>query len=401
MQKKLVTVALVGVVLSAALLPVLPAAGEPKTADNRDYDNLAHHVVTRSARIGEGDMVELRGDFKDASLLEALAVQVGKQGGHVLLTARSDRLSRRLFDDVPARFDSREPKLALKLAEIVNARIFIDSADEQALAGVPVERVTAREKASLPLYSLRLKRNVRMVGLGNGLYPTASRARQYGLSEEELARAFWGGLDVDYARLHSTGEQLQKILGNGKELHLTNANGTDLKVKIEKRPVLVSDGNLTPEKIKKGGAALQTWLPAGEVVVLAVADSAAGKVVVDRSFFEGQEVTGLAMTFKAGKLTDLQVKAGGQRLLEMYKAAGAGKEKFSGVDVGINPNVRIPPGSKLVTLVAAGMVSVWTGNDTWAGGDNNAAFGAGFSQPGCTLEVDGKIVIEKGAMKLE
>jgi hypothetical protein len=46
------------------------------------------------------------------------------------------------------------------------------------------------------------------------------------------------------------------------------------------------------------------------------------------------------------------------------------------------------------------MVSVWTGNDTWAGGDNNAPFGVGGFLPGCTLKVDGKVIVEKGALKL-
>ena len=183
-------------------------------------------------------------------------------------------------------------------------------------------------------------------------------------------------------------------------MHLTNANGTDLKVRIEKRPVFVSDGNLTPEKIKKGGSAVQTWLPAGEVYVAPVAGSAEGKVVIDRVFFEGKEVIGLTMTLKSGKVTELTAKSGGERLLEMYKAAGPGKEQFAVVDIGINPNVRIPKDSKMLVFMAAGMVSVWVGNDTWAGGDNNASFDAGGFMPGSTLKVDGKVIVENGALKL-
>ena len=169
---------------------------------------------------------------------------------------------------------------------------------------------------------------------------------------------------------------------------------------IEKRPVLVSDGNLTPEKIKKGGAAVQTWLPAGEVYVTPVAESAVGKVVIDTSFYEGKEVTGLTMTFKAGKVTDLKVKAGGERLLELYKAAGPGKEKFGAIDIGINPNVRLPKDSKLLVFMASGMVSVFTGNDTWAGGGNNGSFGVGGFLQGTTLKVDGRVIVDKGACEL-
>jgi leucyl aminopeptidase (aminopeptidase T) len=390
----------VGVALCAGVLAALYAADDPKKEANRDYDNLAQNVVTRSARINEGDLVQISGDFKDAALLEALAVQVRKQGGQPVIMASSDRLARRLFDDVPPKFDAQPPKFAMKMAEIVDAQISVESMDSKALAGVPAERLTAVGKAAEPIYPLLMKRNVRMVGLGNGLYPTASRAQECGLTEAELAKIFWDGLNVDYAKMAATGEELQKILSGGKEIQLTNPNGTDLKLKIEKRPVLVSDGILTPEKLKKGGAAVQTWLPAGEVYTTAVADSADGKVVIDRLMVEGKEVTGLTITVKAGKVTELTAKAGGERLLELYKAAPAGKERLSVIDIGINPNIRIPPNSKLLTFTPAGMVSVWTGNDVWAGGDNNSPFGVGGFLPGCTLKVDGKVIVEKGALKL-
>jgi hypothetical protein len=44
-------------------------------------------------------------------------------------------------------------------------------------------------------------------------------------------------------------------------------------------------------------------------------------------------------------------------------------------------------------------VSVWIGNDTWAGGDNNATFSAGGFIPGSTLNVDGKLIVERGALQ--
>ena len=68
------------------------------------------------------------------------------------------------------------------------------------------------------------KRNVRLIALGNGLYPTASRAKQFGISEVELSKMFWDGVNVDYAQLQATGEKLTEgDLAQGKEIHLTNA----------------------------------------------------------------------------------------------------------------------------------------------------------------------------------
>jgi leucyl aminopeptidase (aminopeptidase T) len=391
---------LLGGLLFAGLLSAAPAGDEPKNGKERDHDNLAQNVVTRSARIAEGDLVQINGSPRDASLLEALAVHVRKLGGHPLITLSSPRLARRMFDDVPAKFDAQTPEFAMKMAGLVNAVIGVESMDEETFAGVPAERLAAVAKASAGVYPLLLKRNVRMVGLGNGLYPTAARAKQFGISESELAKLFWDGLNVDYAKMQATGEELQKILSSAREVHLTNANGTDLKLRIEKRPVYVSDGVLTPEKQKKGGPACQMWLPAGEVYVSPVPDTAEGKVVIDRYFHEGKPIEGLTLTVKGGKVTAIEAKAGAERLLAQYKAAGAGKDRLSILDIGINPNVRIPANSKVLTYMPAGMITIGTGNDTWAGGDNTADFGLAGFLPKCTLKVDGRVIVEEGALKL-
>jgi hypothetical protein len=114
-------------------------------------------------------------------------------------------------------------------------------------------------------------------------------------------------------------------------------------------------------------------------------------------FYKGKEVISLTMTLKSGKVTELTAKAGGERLLE---SAGPGKKQFAVVDIGINPNVRIPKNSKMLVFMAAGMVSGGIGNDTWASGDNTASFSAGGFMQGSMLKMDGKVVVEEGALKL-
>jgi hypothetical protein len=59
----------VGVALSAGLLTALQAADAPRKQSHRDFENLAQNVVSRSARIKEGDLVTIYGQFTDAPLL--------------------------------------------------------------------------------------------------------------------------------------------------------------------------------------------------------------------------------------------------------------------------------------------------------------------------------------------
>ncbi len=87
--------------------------------------------------------------------------------------------------------------------------------------------MAAVAKASSGITPLMLKRNVRFVGIGNGFYPTASLAKQSGLSEAELAKIFWDGVNVDYPKMQAVGEELKKFLSGAKDVHITNGNGTD------------------------------------------------------------------------------------------------------------------------------------------------------------------------------
>jgi leucyl aminopeptidase (aminopeptidase T) len=388
------------VLLAAVLWPLAPAADEPARGGLRDADALAQKLVAQCARVQDGDIVQIMGGARDAELLESLAVQVAKVGGDPLIVlAPGDRTMRRLYTDVPARFDARTPPLGLKLADQITVQIGVDPMEsEAALADIPAERVTARQKARLPIVERLLKRNVRQVYLGNGLYPTAERAKQLGITKEELAQLFWGGLNVDYARLQATGEALARELANGRRLSITHPNGTDLTVDIARRPAFVSDGVLSDDKLRKGGPACQAWLPAGEVYIATVPGTAAGKVVIERQFWEGKEVKDLTLTFRAGKLTAMTAQSGLERIQALYDAAGPGKEELSSVDIGINPNVRLPQSSRLGVYMQAGMITIGIGNNTWAGGENRSAFALPGFLPGGTLKVDDKVLVELGVL---
>ena len=168
---------------------------------------------------------------------------------------------------------------------------------------------------------------------------------------------------------------------------------------IEKRQVIVSDGVLSADDLKKGYATSQAYLPAGEAYVSPVTGTAEGTVVVDRQFYQDKEILGLTLTFKAGKLTSMTAKSGLEPLKKMYDAAGPGKDDFAFVDLGINPNVTIKPGSKLVAWMPAGMVTVGIGNNIWAGGENKTSFSLASFLPGSTVKIDGKAIVDNGVLK--
>jgi leucyl aminopeptidase (aminopeptidase T) len=380
-------------VLTAPLYSQTPKAGH-------DLDALAQKIVADSARVKAGDHVLITGSPRDTELLEDIATHVRSLGAFPLVSLNTPRMGLLYFSKVSAKYDSQEPKLDLELTRLFNVNINVDSSEAlDAFAHVPPARRAALGKAFEPVSVLSFERSVRSVAVGNELYPTASRAQLLGVSKDQLADSFWGGVNVDYQKLQATAQAGTAALAAGKEVHLTNPNGTDLRMRIEGRKVLASDGVISDEDLKQGGAACSVYLPAGEVYVTPVPGTAEGKIVVDQQFFEGKTIAGFTLTVSGGKVTSMTARSGIDPLKAVYDAAPPGKESLAFIDIGINPNVHHAPGSRMLSWVPAGMVTVGLGGNQWAGGENSVPFGLNSFLPGSTLKVDGKAIVENGTLK--
>jgi leucyl aminopeptidase (aminopeptidase T) len=320
-----------------------------------------------------------------------------------MIVYTSDRLNKRMFFDVPAKYDAQPDALGMKLADLVDVTISIaNGQSENLLAGADPKRLAARSMAGEPVSNAFLKRNVRSVEVGNGFYPTPWRAERYGMSEQALADTFWQGVNADAGGLHARAEQVQAALAGADVMHITNPNGTDLTLRVKGRPVLASDGAISAEDIKAGGGAVAVYLPAGEVYTTPVPGSANGKVVHSHDFFRGKAVDNLTMQFKDGKMVSLSGTGPGYAdLRAAYDAVrDPRKDLFGFVDLGINPNVKLPANSRVGSWIPAGTITVGVAGNTWAGGDNSVPFGLTAYLPGSTVTLDGKPIIEQGQLKM-
>jgi len=387
--------------LVVGLIAAAPG-GRSAPAPKVDYKELAHRLVAQNAGIHAGDLVLVTGGTRDLELLEDVAAEVAHVGGHPLIAIGSDRLTRMMYDEVPAKYDAGAAAFDTKLAGFVTAVIAVDYNESPGvLEGVPPARLAARAKAGALVDALLRQRRVRVVAMGNDLYPTAARAEQFGVSQDQLAEVFWSGVNVDYPALQATGEKVRRALAAGRQLRITNPNGTDLTVGIAGRPVYVSDGVISPADVRRGGAATTVWLPAGEVFETPVPGTAQGTVVADRYFFQGKTIENLRLDFKAGRLVAMTARTGLEPLKALYDAAGRGRDVFGVVDIGINPSVSLIPDSRMVGWMPAGMVTVGVGNNTWAGGSNSVGFGVDPFLPGSTLTVDGRVIVQNGTLQGE
>lgn len=364
---------------------------------------IAQRIVTQTAGVAEGEVVQIEGTPHDIKLLEALATEVRKRGAFPLVTLTTDEMERRSFTEVPAKYDSQERKLELALADVVDVGIFVGSTQSpDLLADVPdiATRRSAREKAFEPVFKKWAESN-RFVEVNNGLYPTAWRAKRYGMSEEELARMFWQGVNVDYSDLQTRGEAIRNSLARAKEMRIRAGNGTDLKLRIEGRPIVVSDGVLSDEDRERGGTARWSYLPAGEVALTPVPGSAQGKVVFNRLFYDGKEVLDLTLTFAKGQMTAMSGSGPGYASLKAHHDAAADprKTELGFVDLGINENLQLPKDSAVGTWPPAGTTTVGIGSNVWAGGDNGSTYGLAGHLRDATVTVDATTLVKNGELQ--
>jgi leucyl aminopeptidase (aminopeptidase T) len=356
--------------------------------------------MVRAGMVGTGDKVQISGSVRDNQLLENLAVETMKAGGQPLITVFSEQLGRRAYDEVPVSYDSEPQTLGIALANAFDVQLSVDVGEsENIMAGVPAARIAARAAANQPVVEAFLKRGVRSVNLGNGLYPTAALAGRLGKTQAEITTIFWKAAMVSPETIRAKGEAIRSALAGAKQVTLSSANGTNITFGVTADKGFVSDGAITADKVKQGSAATQTWLPAGELLVPVALGTAEGKVVVDKLNFQGTTIEGLTLVFSKGALTSMTAKSGLDALKALYDASSGGKEQFSYIDVGLNPEAKLPTNTGRIVWMAPGGMTIGMGDNTGWGGTNVSSFGLAGSVDAATLSVDGKALIENGTLK--
>jgi len=368
-------------------------------AQSPDLQDVARNLV-QSARVATGDKVVVTGSVRDAALMEHVAIETMKAGGQPLIVLSSEQLTRRSYDEVPEKYDTTEPAFDLVLANAADVQISIEVGEtEGLLAGVPEARLTARTKAYEPVTETVLRRNVRLVSLGNDLYPTASLSQRLGMTQPELESKFWNAASVPPDALRAKGAALRDVIAKAKNVAVTHPNGTDITFAVDGGRGFVSDGAISADQVKQGGAALLTWLPAGELILPAAAGTADGRVVVDKVLWRGQEIRNLTLVYSKGRLTAMTADSNLEGLKEAYDGSGGAKDQFGYIDIGLNPEARLPLGTGRVVWMAPGAITLGLGDNRGFGGTNASEFGLATQLGGATLKADGVTVIESGNLK--
>jgi leucyl aminopeptidase (aminopeptidase T) len=387
-------------VVTLALVPALALAGSAKAPA---LAAIAERIISDVAQVKPKEIVLIEADPLDQQMVEELFLAAGKRGASPFVRLTWPKLQRRWLETVPEQHDAAWGAIEDKLIPFADVVVQIARTEDPGFfKDIPAPRMASWNRHFEGLDEKRIKRRQRIINLGNGLFPTRGMAKLNGLTEAELSSLFWAGVGTDYARLHAVGQAVAAAMPAGKTVKVTTPGGTDLVFALVPKSMTVSDGVISEDEQKAGGPALMTWLPAGEAYALISPGSAEGTIVVPRHVVQGQVLTDLVVTVKAGKVVQLTAKPSKawERFKELYDNAPAGKDVLSIIDLGLNPDVKAPKGKSLRSYVPAGAVTLLLGGDEWAGGSNTVAFGAALFQGDATVSVDGQAVVERGQLKV-
>lgn len=266
-----------------------------------------------------------------------LVVKKAYEAGAARVTVNfsDDEINREFFDNAPDDEFAKYPRWISEqrdeLIERKGALLWIDAADPDNLTGVPVEKLSAHQKASGK--ALANYRNAVMndkIAWSIIAVPSKKWAAKVfpNLKEEEQVPALWEaifktvhigeGNVIDNWEQHLKNLDERAAILNKKryaKLHYT-APGTDLTIELPDKHIWCTGASHTPE-----GTSFVANMPTEEVYTMPSKYGVNGFVSNTKPLaFQGNIIDQFKLTFENGKIVKAEAKVGAELLQELTKA---------------------------------------------------------------------------------
>lgn len=200
-------------------------------------------------------------------------------------------------------------------------------------------------------------------------------------------------LSADYHKISERSKKLAEALQGAKTVRVTTSFGTDITMSVETRNWEIDDGlYLNPGNFGN--------LPAGEVYIAPLEGKANGVIVVDGAMAGlGVMKKPLRLVIKDGYATDISGDEKAEKLKKMIEPFGKPATNLAELGIGTNDKAIIC-GSVLEDEKVLGTVHMAIGDNKSMGGSVSVQshLDGILSKP--TLQIDGKIIMEEGKLKI-
>jgi aminopeptidase len=289
----------------------------------------ARTIVAYCLQVNAGQTVALQASPLAQPLIEAVYHELLTVGAYPLPLISLDSLDEMLLREGSADQLRHVPLLLEGFADRVDARLAIGAAaNTRALSSIDPERLALRHEAQGRLRQRLQSREPEKADQHRWcltLYPTQGYAQDAGMSLHEFEEFVFEACflnDADpAARWQELSGQQQRLVDwlNGRRSVHVRAEGTDLRLSIEGRRFINSDGRRN--------------FPSGEVFTSPVEESLEGEITFDvPSSVGGRAVEGVHLVFERGRVVEASAQQGGDYLERMLhldeRACYAGEFAF-------------------------------------------------------------------------
>jgi len=355
-------------------------------------------VDTCNVKKGEGVIV--KGGAHNQMLLEEIALECYRKGATPTIISSSDRFAKKVYKDIPAGTLETVPKQYVGMVRAADLLIVVEEFDDPGIAAsFPRDKLTARQKASLPIMDIVYHKTEGKKWLYAG-WPTKAAAKSYGIPYKEFEEIIVGGISVSRKALMKTGKRIESKLKDAEWVHVWDDRGTDFRVKVNERRLNIDDAFTSDEDFANGDRGAN--LPAGELFVAPHETEGEGTLYcpVTRDRMTDKIVKDVSLEFKRGKLLLDKVRA--SRNLDALVSSFKECEKVdrsqykpvrtrhvAELGIGYNPKIKKAIGYILTDEKVAGTVHLAFGSNNSYGGTSESTMHWDFvSSPGVNIEVE-------------
>jgi len=189
-------------------------------------------------------------------------------------------------------------------------------------------------------------------------------------------------------------QKIRDILTIGRQARVSAPNGTDLLVPIQNRKGYADTGLL-----QVPGAFSN--IPAGEACVAPEKGLTEGELIVDSGMgLDRRDIDGITLTIKNGRVSRIKGGRSAQRLRRNLARHGPASRVVAEFGIGTNANAVIS-GYSLEDEKVLGTIHIGVGNNISFGGDNDVAVHLDAVVFKASVEIDGRVILDRGRLVLE
>ncbi len=206
-------------------------------------------------------------------------------------------------------------------------------------------------------------------------------------------------LNTDYVSLSKVQDEFEAALR--KDVVTVTTPGAKLTFKIGDRPVTKQDGDASRDRSMKARNLIdrEVELPAGAIRVSPIEETVEGTIGVPDGKWGDQDVKGLVLTFKKGKISDIKAAEGAdavKKVLDPYKDKFLLRE----LGVGFNPLLAVTIDNQRILHYGygSGIVRLSLGNSAELGGAVDVDFVSIWLFPNATVRMGKDEWVKEGKL---